>query len=86
MAFDPLSYMSRWGHKKVLLCNDQDRRSREYYFNYRIAAVYTAAEVAEAIGGHLAIGQAIQRREPEAAERLARAHVHEALEDAVIKL
>ena len=31
------------------------RRSREYYFNYRIAAVYTAAEVAEAIGGHLAI-------------------------------
>jgi len=62
------------------------RRSREYYFNYRIAAVYTAAEVAAAIGGHLAIGQAIQRREPEAAERLARNHVHEALEAAVIKL
>jgi DNA-binding GntR family transcriptional regulator len=62
------------------------RRSREYYFNYRIAAVYTAAEVAEAIGGHRAIGQAIQRREPDAAERLARAHVHEALEAAVMKL
>jgi DNA-binding GntR family transcriptional regulator len=62
------------------------RRSTEYYFNYRLAAVYTAAEVAAAIGGHLAIGQAIQRREPEAAERLARAHVHEALEAAVMKL
>jgi len=62
------------------------RRSREYYFNYRIAAVYTAAEVADAIGGHQAIGRAIQRREPDAAERLARAHVHEALEAAVMKL
>lgn len=62
------------------------RRSKEYYFNYRIAAVYTAAEVAEAIGGHRAIGQAIQRREPDAAERLARAHVHEALDAAVTKL
>jgi DNA-binding GntR family transcriptional regulator len=61
-------------------------RSTEYYFNYRLAAVYTAAEVAAAIGGHLAIGQAIQRREPEAAERLARGHVHEALEAAVMKL
>ena len=62
------------------------RRSREYYFNYRIAAVYTAAEVADAIAGHQAIGRAIQRREPDAAERLARAHVHEALEAAVMKL
>ena len=62
------------------------RRSREYYFNYRIAAVYTLAEVAEAIGGHRAIALAIQRREPDAAERLARAHVHEALEAAVLKL
>ena len=62
------------------------RRSREYYFNYRIAAVYTLAEVADAIGGHRAIGLAIQRREPDAAERLARAHVHEALEAAVMKL
>ena len=24
MAFDPLSYMSRWGHKKVMLCADPD--------------------------------------------------------------
>lgn len=62
------------------------RRSREYYFNYRIAAVYTAAEVAEAIGEHQAIGQAIQRRDAEAAERLTRAHVHQALEAAVMKL
>jgi len=62
------------------------RRSREYYFNYRIAAVYTAAEVAEAIGEHQAIVQAIQRRDPEAAERLTRSHVHQALETAVMKL
>jgi DNA-binding GntR family transcriptional regulator len=61
-------------------------RSTEYYFNYRLAAVYTPADVAAAIGGHLAIGQAIERREPDAAERLARAHVHEALEAAVMKL
>ena len=62
------------------------RRSREYYFNYRIAAVYTAAEVAEAVGGHRAIAAAIRRQEPDAAERIARAHVHEALEAAVMKL
>lgn len=62
------------------------RRSREYYFNYRIAAAYTETEVAAAISGHQAIGRAIQRREPDAAERLARAHVHEALEVAVMKL
>lgn len=61
------------------------RRSREYYFNYRTAAVYTATEVAEAIAGHRAIGQAIQRREPGAAERIARAHVHEAADAAVTK-
>jgi len=24
MVFDPLSYMSRWGHKKVMLCHDPD--------------------------------------------------------------
>ncbi len=62
------------------------RRSRGYYFNYRIAAVYTAAEVAEGIAGHRAIGQAIRRRDGDAAERLTRAHVYEALEAAVNKL
>ncbi|HEX5303080.1 MAG TPA: FCD domain-containing protein [Streptosporangiaceae bacterium] len=54
--------------------------------NYRIAAVYTAAEVVEAIGEHQAIGRAIQRRDPESAERLILVHVHQALETAVLKL
>jgi DNA-binding GntR family transcriptional regulator len=62
------------------------RRSREYYFNYRIAAVYSAAEVAAAIAGHQAIGQAIRRQDGEAAERLTRAHVYEALDAAANKL
>jgi DNA-binding GntR family transcriptional regulator len=61
-------------------------RSASSLANYRIAAVRTAAEVAEAIGEHQAIGQAIQRRDPEAAERLTRPHVHQALETAVMKL
>lgn len=43
------------------------RRSREYYFNYRIAAVYTAGEVADGIAGHQAIGQAIRRQDGDAA-------------------
>lgn len=62
------------------------RRTREYYFNYRIAAVYGVADVAAAIDGHTAIASAIGRRDAGKAERLTREHVYEALELAVHKL
>lgn len=62
------------------------RRSREYYFNHRIAAVYSEADVAAALAGHRAIAAAVKERDADAAERLTRAHVYEALELAVHKL
>lgn len=62
------------------------RRSREYYFNHRIAAVYTPADVAAALAGHRAIAAAVKGHDADAAERLTRAHVYEALELAVHKL
>ncbi|HEX6445494.1 MAG TPA: GntR family transcriptional regulator [Streptosporangiales bacterium] len=65
---------------------DTIRRTREYYFNHRIAAVYTEADVAAALAGHRAIAAAVRDHDAEAAERLTRAHVYEALELAVHKL
>ncbi|MGH3025978.1 MAG: GntR family transcriptional regulator [Gaiellaceae bacterium] len=62
------------------------RRTREYYFNYRIAAVYSPDEVADAIAGHKAIAAAVRRHDGDAAERLTREHVYVALELAVHKL
>ena len=62
------------------------RRTRAYYFNHRIAAVYSAQEVVEASEGHRAIAEAVRRGDGDAAERLTRQHVYIALELAVHKL
>jgi len=62
------------------------RRTRAYYFNYRIAAVYSEREVVDASDGHRAIAAAVRRRDGDAAERLTREHVYIALELAVHKL
>jgi DNA-binding GntR family transcriptional regulator len=51
----------------------------DFYFNRRIAAVYTDAELAESIGTHQPIVDALTARDPAAAEAAARQHVELAL-------
>lgn len=58
---------------------DLIRQSREYYFNHRIAALYSDEEAASSLAGHDVIVQAILGRTGDAAEAAARAHVAEAL-------
>jgi DNA-binding GntR family transcriptional regulator len=62
------------------------QQTRTYYFNQRIAVVYSQQEVVDAFVGHQQIADAIYRRDGDEAERLTRAHVGEALEAAVHKL
>lgn len=62
------------------------RRNREFYFNYRIARMYTDAEAATSLRGHTAILDAILARNSDAAEDATRAHVLQALEVTLAKL
>ncbi len=57
----------------------QIRQNSEYYFNFRIAALYSDEEAESSLAGHKVILDALLRRDPEAAELAARAHVDEAL-------
>lgn len=63
-----------------------NRRNSEHFFNYKIADLYTDAEAAAAVKGHLRIQQALLKRDGEAAERAAREHIAEALEVTLRKL
>jgi DNA-binding GntR family transcriptional regulator len=65
---------------------DLVRRSCRYHFNYRIAAVYSTAEVTEAMHDHMALCAALKERDPDRAEEIARVHVARALEIALAKL
>lgn len=56
------------------------RQSREYYFNYRIASLYSDAEAQAAIEQHATIVRALLARDGEAAETASREHVLHALE------
>ncbi|MBV8601156.1 MAG: GntR family transcriptional regulator [Candidatus Eremiobacteraeota bacterium] len=71
-------------HNRRLL--DLIRRNREFYFNYRIASLYTDAEAQASLEGHSAILQALRDRNPDAAEAATRAHVFEALGVTLAKL
>lgn len=56
------------------------RQSREYYFNYRIANLYSDAEAEAAVAQHATIVDALLARDGEAAETASREHVLDALE------
>jgi DNA-binding GntR family transcriptional regulator len=66
--------------------HDLIRRNREFYFNYRIARMYTDDEAATSLQGHMSILAAIERRDPEDAEEATRNHVMQALEVTLCKL
>jgi DNA-binding GntR family transcriptional regulator len=65
---------------------DLCRRSRLYYFNHRIAALYTPEEAAESRRQHLAILAAIRARDPDEAELRSREHIATALRVLLQKL
>ena len=65
---------------------DLIRRNREFYFNYRIARMYTDPEAETSLEGHTAIFHAIEQRDPNAAEDATRTHVMQALEVTLCKL
>jgi DNA-binding GntR family transcriptional regulator len=54
-------------------------RNRLYHFNYRLAATYTDAEVAEGEEQHAQLTQAIRARDTSRAEAIMRAHIERAL-------
>lgn len=55
------------------------RRNRTYYFNFRIAQLYSDEEVNASIAGHQAIVRALLHRDPDRAECEMRAHIDLAL-------
>jgi DNA-binding GntR family transcriptional regulator len=60
--------------------------NRQYFFNHRIAELYTDDEAAASLEGHRRIVQAIAARDGDAAAREAAAHVLEALAVTLRKL
>jgi DNA-binding GntR family transcriptional regulator len=65
---------------------DLIRRNREYYFNFRIAQLYTDGEAAASLAGHDAIVRALLAREPDRAEREMHKHLELALSVMLAKL
>ena len=58
---------------------EQIRRNREFYFSYRIAALYSDEEAEASVRGHDDLVAALEARDAAAAEEAARRHVTEAL-------
>jgi len=65
---------------------DMIRRNRAYYFNFRIAELYSDEEAETSIAGHQAIVRALLDRDPNHAEREMRAHIDLALTVILAKL
>ncbi len=55
------------------------RRSRQFYFNHRVAQLYGSDELMEAFSDHEEIIEALLARDADRAERVARRHVEEGL-------
>jgi DNA-binding GntR family transcriptional regulator len=64
----------------------QVQRSRQFYFNHRIAAAYSNEEIRSACDAHRALADALRAGDAERAELISRHHVAEALELALVKL
>jgi DNA-binding GntR family transcriptional regulator len=72
-------------HDGIVAASGNDRLinnihlSRTYYFNYRLAALYSDAQAAESLNEHVAIASAVCDRDGDRAEALVREHVTNAL-------
>ncbi|MBX5469395.1 MAG: GntR family transcriptional regulator [Thermoleophilaceae bacterium] len=62
------------------------RQNREFFFNYRIAAIYTEEEALASIEGHDEIVRALQARDSRAAEQAMVRHILEARDVTLSKL
>ena len=62
------------------------RTNRTYYFNHRIAELYSDEEAETALAGHDAIVCALLKRDPDAAEREMRSHINTALRVILTKI
>ena len=62
------------------------RRNRTYYFNYKIAELYTDEEAETALAGHDSIVRALLDRDADAAEREMRSHIDIALRVILTKI
>ena len=65
---------------------ENSKRSRTYYFNYRLAALYTDEQAVDSLDEHVAIAAAVRRRAGDKAEALTREHITNALELIVDRL
>jgi DNA-binding GntR family transcriptional regulator len=55
------------------------QKTRTYFFNYRLAHLYTVEELRASADGHRQLIDALHRRDGDAAERIARQHILDAL-------
>ncbi|MQA82705.1 MAG: FCD domain-containing protein [Streptosporangiales bacterium] len=62
------------------------RHSRTYYFNYRLAALYSDGQAVASLDEHVAIAAAVRRRAGDKAELLTREHITSAVELIVDRL
>ena len=62
------------------------RKNRTYYFNFRIAELYTDEEAASALAGHVAILRALLQRDAARAEQEMRSHIDVALKLILAKI
>src|SRR5690606_13319246 len=56
------------------------KTNRMYYFNYRLASLYTDEQVVKSLEEHEELFEAIRNREPDKADEIVRAHINIALE------
>lgn len=59
---------------------DYARRNREFYFNHRIAVLYTDDQARSSLEGHGHVVDALLARDADGVERLIRAHISEGLD------
>lgn len=62
------------------------RRNSEFYFNHRIAVLYSEAEARSSIEGHARIVDALRARDAARAERLIREHISDGLQIILARL
>lgn len=73
-------------HEAIIAAARNDRlahlilRNRSYYFNYRLARLYSERDASTSIEGHAAIVDALMRRDGRAAEEAVQQHLRQSLD------
>ncbi len=89
---EALVYANSVFHNAVIQACHNDRlieyirRNSEFYFNHRIAVLYTEQEAQSSIEGHAKMVEAIKARDAGAAESLIREHISDGLQIILVRL